>query len=214
MILLHNYTVYKHTNINNGKVYIGITKQKPERRWQNGIGYKSQPYFYNAIALYGWENFRHDILFIELSKEEAEKKEIELICKYDSTNNVKGYNLSKGGNEIGKHTEETREKMSKSAMGRSGWKHTPEALKKISDAGMGRPHTEQSKEKLRISHLSKKSVAAKPLLQMDSDGNIIKKWDCTMDVQRQLGYANTFISACCLGKYQLAYGYKWKYCNA
>lgn len=29
------YTVYKHTTPS-GKVYIGITGQKPERRWQNG----------------------------------------------------------------------------------------------------------------------------------------------------------------------------------
>ena len=33
------YYVYKHTFPNN-KVYIGITKQKPIRRWKNGTNYK------------------------------------------------------------------------------------------------------------------------------------------------------------------------------
>lgn len=45
------YFVYKHT-FPNGKIYIGITDQKPERRWRNGIGYRRQPYVYNAIKKY------------------------------------------------------------------------------------------------------------------------------------------------------------------
>lgn len=43
-----NYIVYRHT-APDAKVYIGITKQKPEMRWANGKGYKSNPYFTNAI---------------------------------------------------------------------------------------------------------------------------------------------------------------------
>lgn len=39
-MLERKYTVYKHTNIINKKVYIGITKQNPIERWRNGEGYK------------------------------------------------------------------------------------------------------------------------------------------------------------------------------
>jgi hypothetical protein len=36
------YFVYKHENKINDKCYVGITCQsKPERRWQNGLGYKT-----------------------------------------------------------------------------------------------------------------------------------------------------------------------------
>lgn len=42
------YTVYKHTSPS-GKVYIGITKRKPEYRWNKGKGYrKDQLLFYRA----------------------------------------------------------------------------------------------------------------------------------------------------------------------
>ena len=55
----NNYTLYCHTNILNGKKYIGITCQKPKNRWgKNGEGYKFQPKFYNSIVKNGWNNER------------------------------------------------------------------------------------------------------------------------------------------------------------
>jgi group I intron endonuclease len=107
------YTVYKHTNKINGKVYIGITsKENPNDRWHNGKGYYQNRYFDNAIKKYGWDNFCHDILFSGLSKGEAEDKEIELIASYKSADRKYGYNISLGGNSYGKHTEESKRLMS------------------------------------------------------------------------------------------------------
>lgn len=91
---MENYTVYKHTSPN-GKSYIGITSRKPTIRWANGNGYMGQPKFFNAIAKYGWNNFTHEILFSDLTKQEACKIEKELIKKYDSI--INGYNSSEGG---------------------------------------------------------------------------------------------------------------------
>lgn len=54
--------------------------------------------FYNAIQKYGWGNFKSVVLLEGLSKEEADIFEIELISKYNTTNDEYGYNLSKGGN--------------------------------------------------------------------------------------------------------------------
>lgn len=92
-----NYKVYKHTNLINGKVYIGITKQDLKRRWQNGKGYVDNEYFYYSIIKHGWNNFKHELLFDNLSKEEAQKKEIELISFYKSNDRRFGYNISGGG---------------------------------------------------------------------------------------------------------------------
>ena len=73
------YTVYKHTSPS-GKVYIGITKRKPEYRWNKGKGYrKDQLLFYRAIKKYGWGNFTHEILYTGLSEKDAKNIEISLI---------------------------------------------------------------------------------------------------------------------------------------
>ena len=52
---------------------------------------------------------------------------------------------------------------------------------------------------------------SKPVLQYDQDGNFIKEWPSANEVERQLGFGNGNISACCLGKYKQAYGYIWHY---
>ena len=90
--------VYKHTNKNNNKCYMGITSQQPQKRWKNGLGYYNHIKFYNAIKKYGWNNFQHKILYQNLTIQEAQKKEQELISYYDSLNN--GYNATQGGQGI------------------------------------------------------------------------------------------------------------------
>lgn len=91
------YTVYKHT-APNGKVYIGITKQRPERRWgKGGRGYKENDYFYRAIQKYGWDNFKHEIIAENLTEEEAGLMEIDLISQHRSVDRSCGYNRHAGG---------------------------------------------------------------------------------------------------------------------
>ena len=110
---MNNYTVYMHKNIINDKIYIGITIQNVNKRWLNGKGYTNNDYFNKAIQKYGWENFEHIILYENLTKEEAEQKEIELIAQYKSNQREYGYNIANGGNHKGKHSEDTKKKMSK-----------------------------------------------------------------------------------------------------
>ena len=92
-----NWAVYAHKNKINKKIYIGITGQKPERRWRNGQGHKTSTYFYNAIQKYGWNNFEHIILQFNLTQQEAEQKEKYYIQKYNTLNDIYGYNIKKGG---------------------------------------------------------------------------------------------------------------------
>lgn len=78
------YCVYIHTNIVNGKKYVGQTVfgDNPNSRWRNGTGYARSIHFYNAIQKYGWDNFEHEIVASKLTKEEACSFECLLIKKY------------------------------------------------------------------------------------------------------------------------------------
>ena len=114
----NNYKVYIHIFPNN-KVYIGITRNRTDIRWANGKGYKSQKVMSNAINKYGWENIEHKVLYENLTKEEAEQKEIELIAYYKSNQRQYGYNIENGGNCVGKMSEETKKKISKSNIGKN-----------------------------------------------------------------------------------------------
>jgi len=96
-----NFCVYKHT-FPNGKMYIGITSKTPNNRWENGTGYtkQHQPVMYYAIQKYGWNNVKHEILFTDLTEEQAKLKEQELIKQlhtfiHDKKSN--GYNMTLGG---------------------------------------------------------------------------------------------------------------------
>ena len=167
------FIVYKHTNKINNKVYIGITCQEPNNRWKNGKGYREkQERFYNAINKYGWQNFNHEILFENLTKDAAEKKEIELIALYKSNQKEYGYNIACGGlvnmptqegiekmrqSKIGKKlTKKHKEKISESMRGR---KLSDEHKEKLRSLFKGRKMSQDAREKMRISHIGKKMTA-------------------------------------------------------
>ncbi len=140
------YIIYKHTNKINGKIYIGQTCQKPEYRWNHGEGYKGSPRFYSAIQSYGQDNFEHEILYKNLTFEEANQKEIELINFYKSNELQFGYNLDSGGKGQKQVSDETKLKQSMSAMNRPIV--TDETKKKLSKIGKDLKRTEETKQKL------------------------------------------------------------------
>lgn len=104
--------VYKHTNKVNNKCYIGITSQQPLRRWKRGYGYYNNIKFYSAIQKYGWNSFQHEILYQNLTLQEACQKQKQLILFYNSIKN--GYNATEGGEGIVgyHHTEQKKEQIS------------------------------------------------------------------------------------------------------
>lgn len=85
------YLVYKHTDPT-GKVYIGITQNHPQTRWNEGGGYEKQTKFYRAIQKYGWINFKHEIVAAGLTEESAKKLENQLILENKSYDEKYGYN--------------------------------------------------------------------------------------------------------------------------
>lgn len=166
------FYVYRHENKINGKSYIGITSRtNPNRRWQNGQGYKDQV-FYRAIQKYGWDNFNHIIEAENLPEQEAKQLEIQLIRKYKAGGIC--YNVTDGGDgrlgvPMHEHTkqalikantgricsEETRKKISVSEKG----KHCSEKNKQLyRDLYSGRKLSESTKEKIKLNNKQSKTT--------------------------------------------------------
>ena len=218
------YTVYKHTNKFNNKVYIGITSQKPEQRWgNNGANYKTSPHFYSAIQKYGWDSFKHEILFTELTKEEACLKEQELIKLYNSMNKEFGYNQTSGG-ECCTMSDESKLKLSQSMIGnKNGVGHpcSDEKKQKISDAQKGRKLTKEHKDKLSKA-ASKRHIPCSESKKKTLSQNYPKKrkiyceeldmvFESVQECGRQLDIPATNITKLCNGRGKTLKGYHLRY---
>ena len=52
---------------------------------------------------------------------------------------------------------------------------------------------------------------SKPVAQYTKDGELVKTWASTMEVERELGFSNSGVSRVARGKRKTMYGYIWKY---
>ena len=200
--------------------------QKPEQRWgNNGCNYKSSPYFYSAIQKYGWDNFEHNILFQDLTKEEACFKEQELIKYYNSMDRNFGYNSTSGG-EIFVMNEETKQKISQAMMGNKNGVGHPcleEKKKKISEAQKGREFTEEHKKKLSDAAKNRHVPCSEEKKKKLSQNYPHKRkvyceeldtiFESVQECSRQLGIPATNISKLCNGRGKTLKGYHLRYYN-
>ena len=75
----------------------------------------------------------------------------------------------------------------------------------------GKTQSFESREKARLNNLGKNN---KVVLQFDVGGNFIKEWESQTIAAQSLGKkTGAAIGQCAKGKYNVIYGYKWKYKN-
>lgn len=215
------FYVYRHTSPN-GKVYIGITKQNPIQRWQNGKGYRRNPRFYRAIEKYGWDAFSHEVIYSGLTKEQATEQEQELIKLHNATDYEYGYNNSIGG-ECGSLgatlSENTRAKMSNSRKGEKnhffGKHHTEETKAKLSRANKGKPCcwkgkklTEEHKKKVSENHADfRGGKHGSAIKVMCVETGVV--YEAISVASRETGICDDSISKVIRGVMQRAGGYHW-----
>ncbi len=208
-----NYSVYIHTNKTNNKKYIGITCRKPEVRWgNNGSKYKSNKYFYSAIQKYGWDNFKHEVILVNLTKEQAEMFEVEMIKYYKSNQREFGYNIASGGH-LGttglKLSDETRKKISLKNRGRKVSKELKEWLSK-SRKGDKNPMYGKKQSQETIEKRIKRGTdhwKIKSIICLEN----LKVYDFIMQASRELNISYSHIIQVCKGTRKSAGGLHFKY---
>lgn len=208
-----NYVLYVHITPNEKKYY-GITKLKPEYRWNNGKGYQTNQYFTRAINKYGWDNIKHEILFDDLTEYEAKELEQYFIQWYDTANSKYGYNITLGGESSSgaKRSEEWKKEQSKRFSGKNnpmyGKVFTEEHKHKLSESRKG--------EKNHMFHKhGKDNPFSKPVICLTTNRIFESQTEASVfyDIKSQGN-----ISSCCRGKIKSAGKYNgqklvWRYLN-
>ena len=235
------YVVYMHTSPS-GKRYIGITRQNPpSRRWRkDGGGYNRNFHFWNAICKYGWNNFEHEILYENLTKEEANNKEVELISLYKSDNPNFGYNNDHGGNNVGKITEKQKmvlkelfsvpvRQYSKYGEFIKEYSSMTEAEKitGLSASSISKCCRNEAKlcgdciwrfkdeviDKQLIDWCNSREPSSRRISvsQYDRYGCLIKSYASTIIAEEETRIDNSSIIKCCKNEQRIAGGYIWRY---
>ena len=156
--------IYKVTNVINGKVYIGKTKNTLESRKCEHIKKSKNPklYFHSALKKYGNDNFVWEVIYECNNNAELNAAEIKFISEYAS--NKCGYNLTTGGdggyifspNVLSHIGEQTKLRNYKFGNPFKGKTHSEETKKIISEKMkewnktnnspmVGKKHSEESK---------------------------------------------------------------------
>lgn len=218
--------IYMIQNKVNNKMYIGQAVDI-EKRWgahrsglTNSNRCNENRHFINAWKRDGEENFEFTTL-LECEESDLNMYEEYYIFELMTYDPRVGYNKNYGG-KSGRHTEETKRKISESTKGEKhpmyGKHHSEEAKRKMSEANKGKQFSEEHKRKLSESLKGKqlseetKRKLSKPVVQIDPTTNkIVKVWESAREADRQGGFNFKNISACCRGKRKTHKGYKWMY---
>lgn len=121
------YTVYILISKTTNKLYVGVTRLDPKKRFNQGYGYKHNKEFYEIIRKYGWNDIEQNIFARNLTYNEAFNMEQLLIEKFREQDASLICNKDAGG-EHGKHCQDTKEIIRKINIGRT---ITEEAKEKI-----------------------------------------------------------------------------------
>jgi hypothetical protein len=214
----NNTVVYRHIRQDTNEVfYIGIGSKKRayskhgRNKWWNRIVDKT--------------NYRVDILFDDMTWEQACEKEKEFIelygrkdlglgtlvnhtnggdgtlgVKMSEKNKIKMSQLHKG-KKRGPMSEETKRKLSEIRRNISD-----ETKQKISNSKKGKQLSDYHKLRIKQGATNKRIV-----LQIDLDGNIVKEWSSAAEVELCGLGRHQHIYRVCKGIRNTHRGYKWKY---
>jgi hypothetical protein len=156
---MSNWCLYRHIRLDKNEVfYIGIGYKKDGKRHQRPHRKSGRNNIWNKII--SKTDWKWEIILDDLTLSEAQEKEKEFIKLYGRINLKTGTlsNLTDGGEGVEglKLSDEVRYKLSLVPK-KSGWNHTQETKNKISKSCTGRKLSNETKLKISQSHFGKVS---------------------------------------------------------
>ena len=216
--------IYKITNTENGKCYIGQSRDI-EARWQKHLSaYKSSPDWelYRAFKKYGISKFTFEIVE-ECAIEELNEREIYWIAQYDSFNN--GYNMTLGGEACNGTNDKAVYQYDLSGQFVKEYKSAHEAARenniqftnickvcrgeRKTAGGFGWSYEKHDN----VQPIKTKRLGDGTVLQFTKDGQFIAEYPTAAEADRMTGVNRTTIGLVCKGKGKTAGGFVWKYKN-
>lgn len=200
------WIVYEHISLS-GRIYVGITSQGANCRWQNGRGYYKCKLFYKAIRKYGWDNFQHNIIASNLGEMTAKNMEKDLIKFYKEQD--KSYNITNGGDgTVGVQCSPIiKEKIGDLWRGKT----IPSTVRiKMSKSHIGHKNTEEHNTNISKSKLGNTN-GNKPVLQFDKNGNFITRFSSAVEAARCIATIPNSVTRCCRGEAKTLHGFIFKY---
>lgn len=148
---MKTYSIYRITNLTNGKVYIGFTSQTPSARWvqhKSSARNGSEQPIHLAIRKHGEAAFVFDIIY--QSWEDVHTLDViepQFIQEYDSIA-PNGYNVSLGGSAPTLGLTISEDHKAAIAKAHRGKVNSTETRAKMSASKRGQPKTEEHRAKL------------------------------------------------------------------
>ncbi|MBF2707204.1 GIY-YIG nuclease family protein [Flavobacterium soyangense] len=210
------HLVYKATNQETGKAYIGVTTRTMEERKADHIKKATKgtgSYFQSAIATFGPAAFQFEQIDTATSSNELAEKEKKYILQYDSKEN--GYNSDSGGGfnkvvyqfdlegnliasfdglkEIQLTLGHDKRRVSNACLTATVWKAS---YWSYSQNNTFNPDTDSRKKKV---------------FQYSLNGEILALYNSVAEASLETGISKTSISRCCRGERKSSSGFLWKY---
>jgi group I intron endonuclease len=166
--------VYQITNTVNGKNYFGqaITNDETGNDWhyrcKTELRYPHNPHYERAIKKYGMQSFVSSSFAMAYNQEELNELEQYAIAEFKSYLPEHGYNKRMGGENGGKLSQETRDKIGAAHKGKTlstehrsflselARNRTPEHRAKIGAAHKGKKRTDEARAKMSAANKGKK----------------------------------------------------------
>jgi predicted GIY-YIG superfamily endonuclease len=216
MMQKKKHLVYKVTNQETGKTYIGVTTRSMEERKADHIQKANKGiggYFQEGIATYGADAFTWEQIDTATSSNELAEKEKKYILQYDSKEN--GYNSDSGG-----------------GLKKTVYQFNEDGILINSFSSLKEIETTLNYDKRRVSNACNtatlwkesywsysqnntfkkaKDSRKKQVLQLSIDGKTIAKYLSISEASKFSGISKTCISRCCRNEREQSGGFIWKY---